>query len=68
MDLVHPEDAAATQNEIDKLALGVPTISFVNRFRCSDGTWKYLRWNSYPDPASGLLYAIARQIKDPQEA
>jgi PAS domain S-box-containing protein len=68
VDLVHPDDKEATQNEIDKLAQGVPTISFVNRFRCSDGEWKYLRWNSYPEPETGLLYAIARQIKDPREA
>jgi len=68
VDLVHPEDKAATVHEIQKLAIGVPTISFVNRFRRSDGDWLYLRWNSYPEPESGLLYAIARQIKDPQEA
>jgi PAS domain S-box-containing protein len=68
LDLVHPDDVEATQNEIDKLARGVPTISFLNRFRRSDGSWIYLRWNSYPDPETGLLYAIARQIEDPQEA
>lgn len=67
-DLVHPEDLEPTQNEIAKLAQGVPTISFVNRFQCADGSWTYLRWNSYPDPETGLLYAIARQIKGPQEA
>ena len=68
VDLVHPDDVEATQNEIDKLARGVPTISFLNRFRRADGSWIYLRWNSYPDPKTGLLYAIARQIEDPQEA
>jgi len=68
LDLVHPEDVEATQHEIDKLAQGVPTISFVNRFRRSDGTFQYLRWNSYPDTETGLLYAIARQMKDPREA
>jgi PAS domain-containing protein len=68
LDLVHPADVEATQNEIDKLARGVPTISFLNRFRRADGSWVYLRWNSYPDPETGLLYAIARQIEDQQEA
>ncbi len=68
LDLVHPDDVDATQHEIDKLAKGVPTISFVNRFRRSDGTFQYLRWNSYPDTETGLLYAIARQMKDPREA
>jgi PAS domain S-box-containing protein len=68
VDLVHPDDAAATQDEIDKLARGVPTISFVNRFRCADGSWTYLRWNSYPEAETGLLYAIAHQIEPPQES
>jgi PAS domain S-box-containing protein len=68
LDLVHPDDIEATQNEIDKLARGVPTISFLNRFRRADGSWIRLRWNSYPDPDTGLLYAIARHIEDPQDA
>ncbi|NNK47268.1 MAG: HAMP domain-containing protein, partial [Gemmatimonadetes bacterium] len=68
LDLVHPDDVKATENEIAKLAQGVPTISFVNRFRCADGTWKYLRWNSYPEPDTGLLYAIAREIEEPRDA
>jgi len=68
VDLVHPDDAKATQDEIAKLAEGIPTISFVNRFRCADGSWKWLRWTSYPEPESGLLYAIAREIDDPREA
>ncbi|MFO7589061.1 MAG: HAMP domain-containing protein [Gemmatimonadota bacterium] len=65
LDLVHPEDVDATQAEIDKLAEGHPTISFVNRFRCADGSWKYLRWNTYPEPETGRLYAVAREIRDP---
>jgi PAS domain S-box-containing protein len=68
LDLVHPDDIEPTQNEIEKLARGVPTISFLNRFKRADGSWVYLRWNSYPDPETGLLYAIARQIEDPQDA
>ena len=67
-DLVHPDDLAATQQEIEKLSQGIPTISFVNRFRCADGSWKWLRWTSYPEPESGLLYAIAREIEGPQDA
>ncbi|MGB5304126.1 MAG: HAMP domain-containing protein, partial [Gemmatimonadota bacterium] len=68
LDLVHPDDVQATQDEIDKLAQGIPTISFVNRFRCADGSWKWLHWTSYPEPESGLLYAIAREIEGPQDA
>ena len=64
-DLIHPDDLEPTQHEIEKLSQGIPTISFVNRFRCADGSWKQLRWNSYPDPETGLLYAIAREVGAP---
>jgi len=60
LDLVHEEDVEATMKEIEKLSTGAPTISFENRFLCMDGTHKRLRWNTYPDEESGVLYAIAR--------
>jgi PAS domain S-box-containing protein len=69
LDLVHPDDLEATEDEIAKLAQGIATISFTNRFRCADGSWKCLRWNSYPDPemdatlliklTGGLVYLLA---------
>ncbi|MDH3206915.1 MAG: PAS domain S-box protein [Gemmatimonadota bacterium] len=61
-DLVHPDDVESTEMEVAKLADGIPTISFENRFRCKDGTYKWLLWNSYPD--RGVLYAIARVLND----
>lgn len=67
-DLVHPDDLQATKDEIESLSRGIPTISFVNRFRCADGSWKWLRWTSYPEPETGLLYASAREVEGPQEA
>lgn len=60
MDMVHPDDRDATRAEIERLAAGSPTIRFTNRFECADGSYKRLRWNAYPDPNSGRLYAIAR--------
>ena len=65
-DLVHPDDFKATMHEIEKLSQGIPTISFVNRFECADGSWKNLRWNSYPEPETKLLYAIARETSAPE--
>jgi PAS domain S-box-containing protein len=60
MDMVHPDDVAATGIEIERLAGGSPTISFENRFLCMDGSYKRLRWNSYPEEETGRLYSIAR--------
>lgn len=62
LDMVHPDDLDRTVKEVEKLAGGVPTIRFENRFSCADGSYKWLRWNSFPDPKTGRLYAIARPI------
>ncbi|MCL7927561.1 MAG: HAMP domain-containing protein [marine benthic group bacterium] len=61
LDLVHPDDVVATTEQIERLAEGQPAISFVNRFRRSDGSWIYLKWNAYPEEESGLMYAVARE-------
>jgi len=61
VELVHPEDVEATLAEVKKLADGVPTIQFVNRYRRADGGWTWLEWTTTPTE-SGLLYATARDI------
>jgi len=57
---IHPDDIEATEREVAKLAEGIPTISFENRFVCRDGSYKLLRWTSYPE--GGVLYAIAHVL------
>lgn len=65
LDFVHPDDVPATLAEVEKLAQGAFTISFQNRYRCKDGTYKWLSWRSRPAP-DGTLYAIARDVTDQQ--
>jgi len=64
LEIVHPDDVEPTVREIEKLAEGIPTVSFVNRFRCADGSYKRLLWKSFPDPETGRLYAIAHEVKE----
>ncbi len=67
LDFVDPADLEDTQREIDKLAKGIPTISFENRYNCADGSNKLLAWTSYPEEGTGLIYAIARDITQQKE-
>ncbi|MBN9681042.1 MULTISPECIES: hybrid sensor histidine kinase/response regulator [unclassified Corallococcus] len=64
MDLVHPDDQAATREEMRKLTQGIPTLRFQNRFRARDGHYRWLAWASRPVPELGLIYAAARDITD----
>ena len=68
LDFVHPDDRPATLAEMDKLRQGVPTIRFENRYRCKDGTYRWLAWKTQPDVAEGVLYASARDVTHRREA
>jgi len=68
LNFIHPDDIAATLLEIEKLKTGALTINFVNRYRKKDGSYLWLDWNTTPDPVTGKLYAIARDITERKKA
>lgn len=65
-DFVHPDDLYATINETEKLRHGIPTIEFENRYRCKDGTYKWISWHCMPHE-NGSLYAVARDVTKEKE-
>ncbi len=62
IDFVHPDDRVATLAEAQKLTSGRLTVTFENRYRCKDGSYKWLQWNTVPVPEQELVYAAARDI------
>jgi PAS domain S-box-containing protein len=68
LNFIHPEDRATSIAEARKLASGVMVSSFVNRYCCKDGSFKWLEWTCVPFAPEGLIYAVARDISDRTQA
>lgn len=62
IDLVHPEDVAATIKAYEDLMAGALVTNFMNRYRKSDGTYIWLDWNATPDPVTGKINCITRNF------
>lgn len=68
-DFIHPDDRAVTHEIIEKeLQKGKKVLSFINRYRCKDGTYRWFDWASHPNPDKGVTYAIAYDITDRKHA
>jgi len=63
-DFIHPDDVEPTLKEIEKQIGGQETINFVNRYKCSDGSYKWLEWRAKASEDRMYLYAVARDITE----
>ncbi len=68
INLVHPDDREATTKAIERQLAGAPTMDFVNRYRCRDGSYRLLEWTSTTAKDGRLLYATARDITERKRA
>jgi two-component system sensor histidine kinase/response regulator len=68
VDFVHPDDRATTTGEAGRLAGGSGSGLFENRYRCRDGSYRWLAWKSTPLPEQGLIYALARDVTEQRRA
>ena len=66
LDLVHPDDRANTLAVLGELGAQKIVLNFVNRYRCKDGSYRWIEWRSYP--LGNLVYAAARDITDRKRA
>lgn len=67
-DFVHPDDRARTLEQNRRVRGGGQAVHFENRYRCKDGSYKWLLWNSTADSSQKAIYAVARDITRRREA
>jgi PAS domain S-box-containing protein len=62
IDFIHPDDVKPTLDIIQKLSGQNQISSFINRYRCKNGGYKWIEWKSYPK--GNKVYAAARDVTD----
>jgi len=63
MAFVHRDDLAATKAAwVDASERGQAVVRFENRYRTSDGAWRWLSWVAVPE--DGKVYCVARDVTD----
>ncbi len=68
LDFVHPDDRPATLEAGQQLLRGEPTHDFENRYRCKDGSYRWLSWNSFPLTGEQMIFAVVRDVTQQKEA
>lgn len=66
LDFVHPDDLESTLDALSQLNRNQQIFNFVNRYRCKDGTYRFIEWCS--QPYDKLIYAAARDITERKTA
>lgn len=62
---VHPDDHEATIREASLLQSGAhETVRFQNRYRCRDGSYRWISWRARLEPTTRQLVAAARDVTE----
>jgi PAS domain S-box-containing protein len=64
LEFVHPDDVRATVQAGANLADGETLLEFTNRYRCKDGSYRWLSWTARAYLEEQLIYANARDITE----
>ena len=61
-ELLHPDDVERTRVGFALTQQGQPAIRFPNRYRCKDGSYRWISWVGVPE--DGMVYCSGRDITD----
>ena len=67
-EFVHADDLQKTRDELAKLAAGMLSVHFQNRYRRKDGSYCTLQWTAAPEPGGQRIFATASDITERRRA
>ena len=68
MGMCHPEDLEETRAAVKRLMTGEGRPFLVNRYRCKDGSYRWIRWTGSLIPGEQLVYAVGHDITEMKKA
>jgi len=67
LDFIHPDDIAATTEEMARLDKGITTFYFENRYQHKNGSYRLLAWSAIASIEDQMIYAVANDITEKTE-
>jgi PAS domain S-box-containing protein len=68
LEFLHPDDVQRTRDAFADVTSGNDVIGFENRYRCADGSVRWIQWNSWTVPEQGLVCAVGRDVTERRRA
>jgi PAS domain S-box-containing protein len=68
IEFVHPDDRERTLDQNRVVRAGGQAQAFENRYRCKDGSYRWLVWNAAPDLFRSTIYSVARDYTEQKRA
>jgi PAS domain S-box-containing protein len=68
IEFVHPDDRETTLKEAESIAAGNNTVGFENRWRCQNGSYRWVAWTATRFCEEELIYGVGRDITDHKQA
>jgi PAS domain S-box-containing protein len=68
-EFLHPDDVDASSRELAEMqARETSRTGYESRFRCRDGSYRWLSWTTTPTPKDGGIYAVGRDTTAQHDA
>jgi PAS domain S-box-containing protein len=64
LDFLNPDDRESSLAEAKANIIGKQSVRFENRYRCKDGSYKWISWSSHPLPEKQIVIGLGRDITD----
>ena len=62
LSFIHPDDVAASHGQMVRVESEKDVTSFLNRYRCKDGSYRWFEWRAHQE--GELVYGMARDVTE----